>query len=350
MKQGRTLMELASELERQSQAKYDPTVKADSLRLSDDSNELELINGETKRFSLAPLAHEQLGDRVGIPRKYYQKLQDKFPGLLALNVNTLLPATADSYLVRTLDGKVRAVLSNKFRCLDNKPLIETVLPILVASGFEIASCEVTDTRLYLKVVSPRMKRELKTVGEVVQAGFWFRNSEVGFSRLAGGLFAQILSCTNGMMFTKDYGFAKNHSGKALDFSEAVEGYFSNETRMIDDRAYWMKVRDVVTGMVGSEEGFDMACRRIEEAAKLTLNTSDTPKLMENIQETFNLTQPESNGVLQHLIKGGNDSLWGLSQALTRYSQDVEDYDRATDFEQMGARVVELPASQYSVLM
>jgi hypothetical protein len=351
MKQGKTLVELATELERQSKEKHDLIVRTPNATLSLDATKLELRNGDTIGYELKPLAHEQLGDRVGIPRKYYQKLQAQFPGLLALNVNTLLPTIADSFLVRTLDGKARAVLSNKFRCLDSKPLFETVVPVLVKGGFEIASCEVTDTRFYLKVISNQMTAKLNTkVGDMVRAGFWFRNSEVGHSRLAGGLFMEVLDCTNGMMFTKDYGFARNHSGKALDFSEAVEGYFTHETRITDDRAYWMKVHDVVNGMIGSKEGFEGACQRIEAAAAVKLDTHDTTKLLEGVQEVFSLNTTESNGVLQYIIKGGDDSLWGLSNALTRYSQDVPDYDRASDFETMGAQVIELPHSQYSVLI
>lgn len=347
MKQGKTLVELAQELERQSISKHDYIAKTNAISMLDE-NTLSLQNGNDKAFSLLPLAHDQLSDRTGIPKKYYDRLKKDFGNLLVSSVNTLLPATTDSLLVRTLDNNARAILSNRFRCLDNKPLVETVLPILMSGGFEVASSEVTDTRLYLKVVSNQFQAEIKK-GEIVRGGFWFQNSEVGHSRLAGGLFIEVLACTNGLKLSSEYGFAKNHSGKTLDFSEAVEGYFSHETRQLDDRAYWAKVKDVVTGMIGSQEGFRAACERIRQASETKLPGNDPIKLIEGVKEVFTLNTQETNGVLQHLIRGNDMTSWGLSNALTRYSQDIEDYDRATDFEGMGAKAIALSRSDWQVL-
>lgn len=52
-----------------------------------------------------------------------------------------------------------------------------------------------------------------------------------------------------------------------------------------------------------------------------------------------LTEDESNGVLEHLITGGDFSLYGLANAVTRFSQDVESYDRATKLEEIGYSVM-----------
>lgn len=38
--------------------------------------------------------------------------------------------------------------------------------------------------------------------------------------------------------------------------------------------------------------------------------------------------------------------FGLANAVTRASQDLSDYDRATEFERMGGLIVELPTSQW----
>ena len=54
---------------------------------------------------------------------------------------------------------------------------------------------------------------------------------------------------------------------------------------------------------------------------------------------FGITEDESNGVLEHLITGGDFSLYGLANAVTRFSQDVESYDRATKLEEIGYSVM-----------
>jgi hypothetical protein len=52
-----------------------------------------------------------------------------------------------------------------------------------------------------------------------------------------------------------------------------------------------------------------------------------------------LNEAEKAGVLRHLITGGDVSQYGLIQAVTRTSQDVEDYDRATELEALGGQLL-----------
>ena len=53
--------------------------------------------------------------------------------------------------------------------------------------------------------------------------------------------------------------------------------------------------------------------------------------------------------INHLIKGGDLSGYGLVNAVTRYSQDVEDYDRATEFEALGGKLIELSGREWKGL-
>jgi hypothetical protein len=49
-------------------------------------------------------------------------------------------------------------------------------------------------------------------------------------------------------------------------------------------------------------------------------------------------------VLRHLIVEGDLTAYGPVNAVTHYSKEVTDYDRATDFEALGGKFIELPAS------
>ena len=66
-------------------------------------------------------------------------------------------------------------------------------------------------------------------------------------------------------------------------------------------------------------------------------------------QKFNLDDTEKSGVLQHLIKGGDLSQYGLSNAVTAMSADVEDYDRASDLERVGGQIIELPKSDWHTI-
>ncbi len=130
------------------------------------------------------------------------------PGLLDRNVNTWLSDDADRRMVRTLDGKVRAVLSERYRRLDNYDLAENVLPILQQlDGARFESVELTETKMYLKVVTPRVTFEVAP-GDVVQAGIVISNSEVGLGTLSVQPLVYRLVCRNGLI-AADHASAEN---------------------------------------------------------------------------------------------------------------------------------------------
>lgn len=173
MKQGRSLEELGMELQRQRNARQD--FVADSRKLTfftgEGGSKLSMDMGkELLEFGVNPLAHQQISTRLGIPLKYYQRMQRESPALLDANVNNWLQQTRDRRMLRVMDGNVRAFLSDRYRRLDNLELCAAVFPIIKdMKGAVIESCEITDAHLYLKVINRRMKVEV-AVGDAVQAG------------------------------------------------------------------------------------------------------------------------------------------------------------------------------------
>ena len=54
-------------------------------------------------------------------------------------------------------------------------------------------------------------------------------------------------------------------------------------------------------------------------------------------------------MLKHLIQGGDLSAWGLGNAVTRAAQDVASYDRATEMESIGGKVIELSPAEWRTM-
>ena len=154
-------------------------------------------------------AHQQIASRLQIPYRYYQKMQEKSPHLLDNNVNVWFQQTPERRLLRVMDGKVRAFLSDRYRRLDHLELCAAVLPVIQdMKGASIESCEVTESHMYLKVINKRMKAEV-TVGDVVQAGFCISNSEIGMGSLRVEPLIYRLVCKNGLI-VNDYSNKKYH--------------------------------------------------------------------------------------------------------------------------------------------
>jgi len=265
-------------------------------------------------------------------------MQAEAPDLLSTNVNRWFEKDKERRMIRTLDGEARAFLSDRYRPLDNFDLAQSVLPKIQEMDCKIESCEVTSNRMYIKAITDRITAEVSK-GDVVQAGIVISNSEVGSGSLKVEPLVFRLVCLNGMI-ANDSRMRKYHVGRgnAGEVEGAAE-FFRDETRMADDKAFWMKVQDVV-GASLDEVKFKGIVEKMQFAKELGFE-AEPQKVIEVIAKKEGLTESESGGILGHLIQGGELSAYGLSNAITRMSQDVKDYDRATDLERLGGKVIEL---------
>ena len=348
MKQGKELVELAVELQRQAESKRDFVADTRQIEVVTVNRIPNIIlKGLEEMFEPNSHCHGQLAQRVQIPQKYYDRMKDSAPDLLAVNLNHWFRANPEKRMVRTLDGRARAFLSDKYRPLDNFDLAEAALPMIKEFGCEVKSCEVTETRFYIKAVTEKIQAEVK-VGDIVQAGIAITNSEVGAGSLKVEPLVYRLKCRNGMICA-DYGMKKYHIGGigARDFEGAAE-FFRTETRIADDKAFFLKVQDTVRGAL-DKVTFEQIVDKFREAAQQTFNT-DPVQVVEEVAKRFTLSDTERGSVLNHLIREGDLSKWGLANAVTRTSQDIESYDRATEFETLGSTIIELPKKEWSALI
>lgn len=334
MKQGRTIQDLAVELQRQLATKKDYVADTRSVEMLSNAQGTLSIEG-IGTFDPTEFCHEQLGSRLGIPRQYYDKMKAMSSHLLATNVNYWLKNNPERRLIRTIDGNARAFLSDRYRPLDNYDLCETVLPTIQKLGCKIESCELTERRLYLKAVNNRLQADIE-VGDAVQAGIVISNSEVGCGSVRIEPMIYRLSCKNGMI-SADHSLRKYHVGKMEDGGEGSYEFFRNETRQADDKAFWMKVRDIVEGSL-TEVLFNQIVDKMRKAKGIAI-VNDPIKAVEVLSKQHGLNEEEKSGVLKFLVQGGDLSLYGMLNAVTRQSQEVLDYDRATELERIGGDIL-----------
>ena len=86
MKYGRSLQELAIELDRQAKVKKDYVATAGAMQMTAVNENFDLVIGNTP-FQLNENAHRQLGLQLKIPAPYYERMRAENPGLLMANVN-----------------------------------------------------------------------------------------------------------------------------------------------------------------------------------------------------------------------------------------------------------------------
>ncbi len=353
MKTGLSLNELAAKITAMQALKRDFIAPTETLTMQVQRNErfrgddqapaptivLELPREGT--FPILETAHDQIGARLNIPSKYYDRMRTSAPDLLATNVNAWFRHAPEKRMVRTLGGDARAFLSNRYQRIENEEIANVALPVLMdIPEVKIVSCEVTDRRMYIQATTPRVVGEVKR-GDVVQAGVIISNSEIGHGAVSVSPMIYRLVCLNGMV-CPDGKLRGYHVGGRVDSSEEL---WADDTRRADDRAILLKVRDTVRAAVGEATFADrLAKMRGLTDARVTGSPEKAIEVL--AQKLPNISDTEQGSILRALIQGADLSAWGMLNAVTAAAHDAKSYDRAVEFESMGGALLELPATEW----
>lgn len=367
MKTGKSLVELAQEIERQQNTKRDfvadtrkinfaPLGKADADARGHNVV-AHLMDTDLGGVGLNSVAHRQVSEHTGIPAKYYDRMLADHPTLLATNVNTWMHDEPAPRMVRTLDGVMRAFLSDRYRPLENYDLAQAVIPVLLAAKIEVLSCEVTERRLYIKGVDARINRDVPSgknrmgdgshvIFDTCSPAIVISNSEVGMGALSVETAIWTKACTNLAIFGQK-SLRKYHVGGRHELGEGLQELLSSETRAATDKATWMQVTDVVKGAF-DEAKFAAMCQDVARMGQDKI-TADPVKVVELTAKRMGFGEAEKGSILRHLIEGADLSRYGLFNAITRTAEDLASYDRATEFERAGGQIIELAANDWKEL-
>lgn len=362
MKTGKTLQELAAEVKRQADTKRDYVASTAAIEVTTEKSELRFGLKNHGQFAVGDIAHGQVAAHTKIPQPYYSRMREEAPELLVNNIETWFRKHPAPRMLRMLDGRNRAFLSNSFRPLDNYDFANVVLEACSERALDVVSCEVTEKRMYIKAID---KQEFQVpVGHKMGDGshvifdvccpvFIASNSEVGYGRLTLETGVYTSACTNLAWFS-DGSFRKTHLGSRHKIVEAtgVEDFdhlLSHRTRQKSDEALWLQLRDVMKA--GFDEGhIRRRAKMLEEAAEQKIDGSAVAGIVPVLQVRLGLTEREAGDVLGHLINGGQLTKYGLHAAVTRASQDADDYDRATELEYIGGGIIEMPRTEWEELL
>jgi hypothetical protein len=356
MKTGKSLTQLAQELERIRESAKDYVVPTAQLAM-DESGKLRM--GErTEALGLTNWSASQLATYTDIPKNYFDRIRAENPALLSRNVNHGLAKIAneagtkakpESRMLRTIDGNVRGFLSSRYRRLDSYDLLETVFPVMQSHQLTVESAELTERRLYIKATTARLQSEVKK-GDVVQYGLVISTSDVGSGSVRVEPLIYRLVCSNGMI--ADTAMRKFHVGKDQG-GDMVEELLSDSTKELTDRAFWAQVKDVVEGSMRPEV-FNAQVDRLRAAAGEQITNFDLPRVVELAMKATGVTGEGTRNSIVAALASGNEGAgmtkYGLINAFTRAAQSKDvDYDQATDLERAGGAILTLNPNQWRAI-
>jgi len=271
--------------------------------------------------------------------------------MLSQNVNGWLRRSDSNHFVRTLGewgpdyhGKARAIMSDRYKAIDNDAVLGNLFPQLEQAGAVVESSEITDTKFYLKVRFPEFEREV-ALNDPVQAGVVISNSEVGYGSTSVQMLIYRLVCTNGMIAASPaFRARKNHIGKQLEYDDHFNIVASSETQQLIDQAFFAQLKDMIKAATDLDVWADMVSMLSDSTGRRINGKIDD--VVDRVRKVVGLQNEEASSVLDRLARDGDMSQWGLANAITRTAQDLQSYDRATELERIGGRIVELSNSEW----
>ncbi len=320
--------------EREAKQK-DAVVKSATIFMNEDSS-VEIPSISPVSIPMTTWAHKQMANKLDIPTGYYNKMLDQDKSLLSSNVNRWLQED-NSFLVRTEGGAARAILSSKYKIVNNRLILATVLNTLVdmQRPFITRSLTESDTTFYAKFVG----EETYDVGngDMHRGGIVLRNSEVGASRLKVDFFTCRLSCGNDAIFAAD-GISKVHLGRKLD-AGLID--YASDTIEADNTAMMKAIRDIV------QTAFDPAgIQRIFDTVKLSKKNvvQETGQVIRQIQAQNKLSDQLTDRLLVSLQ---GKTQFDIAQTLTLNAQYITNEDNRIWMEELGGELLMMPREQFN---
>jgi len=350
MEKIKSLTEIAEELERQKNNRYDVVVPSDQLIILKDGENIKvdvpLPNGEKKRHGLTEWAHCQLSEKTKIPKRYYDRMREEGQlDLLADNINTWLPSK-DKRLVRVLDNNIRAIVSDRYKIMDNNDVLfatlEELQKIQEERGFrvDVKRSDLTEKNLYIKITSPDLSDDvihLKDRTEPVHGGVIISNSEVGAGAFNVKPFMNVLVCQNGLI--GDHIFKRVHLGAERGIG-LID--WSDDTLMKQDDALWSQIRDMIQGTFNPE----VFHKWVDELNGVASIEIEKPVLaIDNVIKKFDLGKNKKDALLNQFAKE-SPTQWGLAMAVTRVAQDEENYENQIKMEEIGTQILKTKAEVF----
>ena len=214
-------------------------------------NGVDLVFGGESQ-ALHQNALRQACSKAGIPWTYARRLLDEEnsgwgAALLAENLRELYAKQfGDSdtrFLLRSSNGEVRGFLSDRYRRLDSRPIVDSFGKACQEIGAVPVDGFFSDTKMAIKAMLPTLYEPVQH--EIIAFGVSLENSDYGNGALSLRVFALRLWCSN--LAIADESIRAVHLGARL----GEEFQWSDETHHLDTRRMASAVADVVQGQLSA---------------------------------------------------------------------------------------------------
>ena len=322
-----------------TQVPLDRVVPAKALKFSVEGEEIQVTFPDRDRTQEGFHRHAvgQAAARAEIPLVYIDKLMSKGEWgrqLVAENLNQVYansnPKTR--ILTRSVMHEVRGFLSDAYRRLDSRPIVDEFIQAAMSFGAIPLDGFALQTKIAIKAVLPMVFEPVPH--EVLIFGVALENSDFGNGALSLRTFMERLWCTNRAISSED--LRKIHLGARL----GEDLHLSQRTYELDTQTMASAANDIVVRSLSAESvnGFletikkaneeKIEPHRINEFLKRHLSKEEAGKVI----EAYNSPEIE-------MLPPGN-TVYRMSNAISWIANGVEDEDRKLELMKVAGLVMD----------
>tara|TARA_R110002020_G_scaffold97645_2_gene232701 strand:+ start:1440 stop:2831 length:1392 start_codon:yes stop_codon:yes gene_type:complete len=244
-------------------------------------------------------------------------------------------------------GILRSFHSGQYKKLDNINLVKSLFDGLDAGGIEfhsdsaplqLESANIGEDKMFLKFVNYDIGGTID--GKDINYMLTLSNSETAKGGLwvRQGTFIQI--CSNGMI--RENIMHAQHKG-----AKGIAKAYASDTVAAQNDVLWRELRDDITAAM-TQENMDKILNEINPSTQVLF--SEPKKVVDDVQNRLQLSDKENELVYANLLRDESDfgmSQFALSNAVTKTAQEVSSYERSTELEEVGNKVLQLPEEYFS---
>lgn len=278
-------------------------------------------------------AFKQLAERAGLPTAYASKLAAGGPwerSLLQHAMREHLGHSEDKFLVRSVGGQIRGVMSDSYRRLDSRPLLESFVEAVTAVGAVPYEGVANDVRVSIRAIVPKVYEPAP--GEAMVFGLSWNNSDFGAGAFGISAFAMRLICLNGAVGASE--LKKVHIGSRLEDLQ-----LSQKTYDLDTRTLASATNDIVKGVLG--EGAIET--RVEAVRKAHETETSWSRAFAKVGKALSKSEGEK---VKEAFEGSDvvmlppgKTQWRFSNALSWIANQTDNAERKLELQQLAGAVI-----------
>jgi hypothetical protein len=322
------LQSLIEDLETQKPLKWDKKMNSSQIEMILDENRPILRLQDDKSFSITKPCHTQFAEKLEIPLKYYHKMEESAPELLAENVNTWLRKNGKDVFIRGLGDSVRAFLSDRYRVIDHLDVLLCALNELQAHDAEIEDCYLSEIEMNIKVKSQKLKDFVRHKDDLIMGGIFITNSETGHKALRVEPRMFRVKCSNGMI-VEELVTREIHIGNGDEISDEI--VYLSLRRSI--RELFSRFGEIVLLLRESTE------------AKIR----NPQKVIQNVVEQYKLSESQKANILMAFGAEPEYDKYGIANAVTLAAQKEGTWEKSIELERIGGNLITLPIEDFKAL-